>query len=103
MNNILSNIWFVAAIWMGLALIASIVSIRLRVSAALIEILIGIIAGNFLGIHQSTDWINFLAMLGSSVITFFAGAEIDPVSLKANLRPGLVIGILSFLLPFSPD
>lgn len=100
MSSVLNNIWFVAAIWMGLAFVASIVSIRLRVSVALIEILIGIIAGNFLGIHQSTDWINFLAMLGSGVITFLAGAEIDPVSLKANLRPSLVIGILSFLLPF---
>ncbi|HVU93699.1 MAG TPA: cation:proton antiporter [Puia sp.] len=93
MTNILSNIWFVAAIWMGLALIASIVSIRLKVSVALIEILVGV--------HQTTDWINFLAMLGSGVITFLAGAEIDPVSLKANLRPSLVIGILSFLLPFA--
>ncbi len=100
MDNILSNIWFVAAIWMALALIASIISIRLGVSVALIEILIGIIAGNFLGIHQTTEWINFLAMLGSGVITFLAGAEIDPVSLKANIRPSLVIGILSFILPF---
>ncbi|MES1249402.1 MAG: cation:proton antiporter, partial [Chitinophaga rupis] len=100
MSSILNNIWFVAAIWMGLALIASLISIRLKVSVALIEILIGILAGNFLGIHHTTDWINFLAMLGSGVITFLAGAEIDPVSLKANLRPSLVIGILSFLIPF---
>lgn len=100
MNTIMTNIWFVAAIWMGLAFIASIVSIRLKVSVALIEIFTGIIAGNFLGIHQTTDWINFLAMLGSGVITFLAGAEIDPVSLKANLRPSLIIGVLSFLIPF---
>jgi Kef-type K+ transport system membrane component KefB len=100
MNNILSNIWFVAAIWMGLALIASLISIRLKITVALIEIFTGIFAGNFLGIHQTTDWINFLAMLGSGVITFLAGAEIDPVSLKANLRPSLVIGVLSFIIPF---
>ena len=100
MSSILNNIWFVAAIWMGLALIASIISIRLAVSVALVEILVGIVAGNFLGIHQSTDWINFLAMLGSGVITFLAGAEIDPVSLKANLKPSLVIGALSFFIPF---
>jgi Kef-type K+ transport system membrane component KefB len=100
MSNILNNIWFLAAIWMGLAFIASIISIRLRVSVALIEILIGVIAGNYLGIHKTTDWINFLAMLGSGIITFLAGAEIDPVSLKANLRPSLVIGILSFFTPF---
>jgi Kef-type K+ transport system membrane component KefB len=98
--HITDNIWFVAAIWMGLAFIASLISIRLGVAVALIEILVGIIAGNFLGIHQTTDWINFLAMLGSGVVTFLAGAEIDPVSLQANLKQSLLIGILSFLLPF---
>ena len=51
----LENIWFVAAIWMGLAFIASLISIRLGVSVALIEILIGVIAGNFLGIHKTTE------------------------------------------------
>jgi Kef-type K+ transport system membrane component KefB len=97
---ILENIWFVAAIWMGLALIASIISIRLGISVALIEILIGVIAGNFLGIHKTTEWINFLAMLGSGVLTFLAGAEIDPVSLKSNIKASFTIGFLSFLLPF---
>ena len=96
----LENIWFVAAIWMGLAFVASLISIRLGVSVALIEILIGVIAGNFLGIHKTTEWINFLAMLGSGVLTFLAGAEIDPVSLKSNLKASFVIGSLSFLLPF---
>ena len=100
MSYILSNIWFVAALWMGLALIASVISIRMKIAVALIEILIGIIAGNFLGIHASADWINFLAMLGSGVITFLAGAEIDPASLKAHIRPALIIGVLSFLIPF---
>jgi len=96
----LENIWFVAAIWMGLALIASLISIRLGISVALVEILIGVIAGNFLGIHKTTEWINFLAMLGSGVLTFLAGAEIDPASLKANIKASFAIGFLSFLLPF---
>jgi len=96
----LENIWFVAAIWMGLALIASIISIRLGISVALIEILVGVIAGNFLGIHKTTEWINFLAMLGSGVLTFLAGAEIDPVSLKSNIKASMAIGVSSFLLPF---
>lgn len=95
-----NNIWFVAALWMGLALIASIVSIRLKVAVALIEILVGVIAGNFLGIHATTDWINFLAMLGSGVITFLAGAEIDPASLRSHWKPALTIGLLSFFVPF---
>lgn len=96
----LENIWFVAAIWMGLALIASLISIRLGISVALIEILVGVIAGNFLGIHKTTEWINFLAMLGSGVLTFLAGAEIDPNSLKTNLKASFTIGTISFLLPF---
>ena len=99
------NIWYIAAIWMGLAFIASLISIRLGISVALIEILVGVIVGNihFHGgqhILQTTDWTNFLAMLGSGVLTFLAGAEIDPVSLRANLRASLTIGIVSFLLPF---
>lgn len=96
----LENIWFVAAIWMGLALIASLISIRVGISVALIEILVGVIAGNFLGIHKTTEWINFLAMLGSGVLTFLAGAEIDPASLKTNLKASFTIGSISFLLPF---
>jgi Kef-type K+ transport system membrane component KefB len=96
----LDNIWFVAAIWMGLAFIASLISIRLGISVALVEIFVGVIAGNFLGIHQTTQWIDFLAMLGSGVLTFLAGAEIDPVSLRENLKKSLAIGIVSFALPF---
>jgi Kef-type K+ transport system membrane component KefB len=99
-SDIFQNIWFVAAIWMGLALIASLVSIRLGISVALIEILIGVLAGNFLHLQASNEWINFLALLGSAVLTFLAGAEIDPRSLKANLRVSGLIGILSFGVPF---
>jgi len=94
------NVWFIAAIWMALALSASLISIWVGISVALVEILVGVIAGNFLGIHATTDWINFLALLGSGVLTFLAGAEIDPHSLKTNLRASGLIGILSFGVPF---
>jgi Kef-type K+ transport system membrane component KefB len=94
------NVWFIAAIWMALALSASLISIWAGISVALVEILAGVIAGNFLGIHATTDWINFLALLGSGVLTFLAGAEIDPRSLKANLRASGLIGVLSFGVPF---
>jgi Kef-type K+ transport system membrane component KefB len=94
------NVWFVSAIWMALALVASLISIWTGISVALIEILVGVVAGNFLHLQANTDWINFLALLGSGVLTFLAGAEIDPVSLKANLRASLLIGIISFAAPF---
>jgi Kef-type K+ transport system membrane component KefB len=97
---ITQNVWFVAAIWMALAFAASLISIWTGISVALIEILVGVIAGNFLGVHATTEWINFLALLGSGVLTFLAGAEIDPRSLKANLRISGLIGVLSFGAPF---
>jgi len=94
------NIWFTAAIWVGMAFAASLISIRTGISVALVEIFFGIGAGN-LGVHGTTEWIDFLAMLGSGVLTFLAGAEIDPVSLKKHLKPSLTIGIVSFTVPFA--
>src|SRR5713226_8347960 len=99
-NIVFGNVWLVAAIWMALALVASLVSIRTGISVALIEIFIGVIAGNFLHLTASNEWINFLALLGSGVLTFLAGAEIDPRSLKTNLLASLLIGVLSFAVPF---
>src|SRR5213595_2834204 len=95
------NVWFIAAIWMGLALAASLVSIWSGISVALIEILVGVLAGNFLHLQANNEWIAFLAMLGSGVLTFLAGAEIDPRSLKSNLRASALIGVISFAVPFA--
>jgi Kef-type K+ transport system membrane component KefB len=94
-----TNVWLVAAAWMALALAASLISIRVGVSVALIEILIGIAAGNFLGLH-SAPWIDFLATFGAGLLTFLAGAEIEPDALKRHLKPALAIGLASFFAPF---
>src|ERR1017187_10492347 len=99
------NLWMIAAFWMALAFLASLISIRLGISVALVEIVVGVIVGNLHGAGQApllhtTEWTNFLATLGSGVLTFLAGAEIDPTSLRANLRASMSIGVLSFLLPF---
>jgi Kef-type K+ transport system membrane component KefB len=94
-----SNVWLAASVWMALALIASLISIRIGISVALIEILIGVAAGNFLGVH-TTPWIDFLATFGAGLLTFLAGAEIDPDSLRRHLKPAIVIGVVSFLAPF---
>ena len=95
----MQNVWFMAAAWMGLTFVASILSIRIGVSVALLEIGAGIIAGNFFG-FQTTEWINFLATFGAGLLTFLAGAEIDPQSLRAHLKVSLTIGTVSFLVPF---
>src|SRR5437588_4595819 len=91
--------YFVASLWMALALAASIISIRLGISVALAEIGLGVIGGNFLGIN-TTPWIDFLASFGSVLLTFLAGAEIDPESLRKQLKPSLAIGGIGFLFPF---
>jgi Kef-type K+ transport system membrane component KefB len=95
----MDNVWLIASIWMALALAASLVSIRLGISVALIEILMGIIAGNLVHLH-SAPWIDFLATFGSGLLTFLAGAEIDPDSLRRHLKPAAAIGAVSFLAPF---
>jgi Kef-type K+ transport system membrane component KefB len=97
------NIYYVAAIWLGMALLASVVSIKIAVPAALVEIVVGALAGNIPGIQQhvsQTEVVTFLASVGSLVLTFLAGAEIDPVSLRGHWKASLSIGLVSFALPF---
>lgn len=96
------NVYAIAAIWIGMALAASLISIRIGVSVALVEILVGAVVGNLpgsTGYVQQTQFTSFLATLGSVLLTFLAGAEIDPVSLRRHWRPSLAIGFVSFLLP----
>lgn len=89
----------IAAQWIFLALAATIISIRLGISVALMEIAVGVIGGNAMHL-EITPWVTFLAGFGAVVLTFLAGAEIDPESVRGNLKESLVIGFLSFLLPF---
>jgi Kef-type K+ transport system membrane component KefB len=95
----MAQTWLTAALWVGLALIASWLSIRTAISVALVEIVVGALAGNLLHLHP-TDWVNFLAGLGSVLLTFLAGAEIEPYALRKHWKPALVIGFVSFLAPF---
>ncbi len=93
------NVDFTAALWIGLALIASLISIRTGISVALTEIFVGVLAGNFLHIHTN-DSINFLAGFGSVLLTFLAGAEIDPASFRRHFKSSMVIGLVGFFAPF---
>lgn len=93
------NIWLDAAFWVGLALVASIISVHLGISVAMVEIMVGVIGGNFLGLH-TTPWVDFLAGFGSVLLTFLAGAEVDPAVLKSKFKESMSIGVVSFLFPF---
>jgi Kef-type K+ transport system membrane component KefB len=95
----MDNQWFQAALWMGLALIATLLSVRIAISIALLEIMVGVIGGNFLPL-QRTEWVNFLAGFGSILLTFLAGAEVEPQILRKKFKESIGIGFLSFLMPF---
>ncbi len=82
-----------------LILLASVASVELGISVALIEISLGVIAGNFLGL-SSPPWMDFLASFGSIFLTFLAGAEVDPRAMQETLKESVLIGGVSFAAPF---
>lgn len=88
-----------ATILAALVLIAAVVSVEFGVSVAIIEITLGVVAANLFGIG-STPWIDFVGSFAGIVLTFLAGAEVDPALLRREWKPAVVIGGLSFLLPF---
>ena len=93
------NIWFESALWIGLALIASLCSIWVTISVALTEIVIGAIGGNILGLPL-TPWINYLAGFGAILLTFLAGTEIDPRVVRRHFWSSMTIGITGFIAPY---
>ncbi|MGC1334795.1 MAG: cation:proton antiporter [Candidatus Cybelea sp.] len=93
------NMWMVAGAWMLLAAISAFVAIRIKMPAALVEIIVGMLAGNLIALRTNA-WIDFVAGFGSILLTFLAGAEIDPVVLRRQLLPSTVLGAASFGAPF---
>jgi len=96
--------WGVAAIWLGLAVLATLISVGLRLSVALTEILVGVAAGALLGkdlLQTNASWVAFLAGVGSVLLTFPAGAELDPETLRRSWKKALSIGLAGFFAPFS--
>ena len=81
-----------------LVFISSLISLRFGLSVAIIEILLGAIAGNF-GV-QPDDWMLYLASFGGILLTFLAGTEIDTRLMKEKFKESFLIGTFSFLLPF---
>ncbi|HBC96419.1 MAG TPA: potassium transporter Kef [Clostridium sp.] len=91
--------WLLFSKWIVLSIIAGIIAYYSGISISLVEILVGIAAGNVMNL-TTNQWIDFLAGAGSIILTFQAGAEIDHDILKSNLKQSLFIGILSFAAPF---
>ena len=103
----MANPWALAALWVGLALLATLFAIWFRISTALSEIVVGTVAQLVIGVYigvvglqGNTQWITFLAGTGAIVLTFLAGAELDPLVFKAKWREAMVIGLAGFFGPF---
>ncbi|QLH54019.1 MAG: Na+/H+ antiporter [Candidatus Kapaibacterium sp.] len=101
------EIYFIATIWLALAILATIFANHFKISMALMEICIGAIASYvatyFFGsdlLKADSEWLKFIAGSGAIILTFLAGAELDPASLKAKLKESSVIGLIGFLAPF---
>jgi Kef-type K+ transport system membrane component KefB len=97
----------IATLWIALGLVATLVASRLRISSALTEIVIGIGAAAVAGRLSEPDafgaklpWLTFLAGTGSVVLTFLAGAELDPAVLRAKWKEVWVVGLIGFFAPF---
>jgi Kef-type K+ transport system membrane component KefB len=103
----MENVWLLAAVWVGLALVATLLGIWLKISTALTEIVVGTVAQLIIGALVGTEalgaksgWVAFLAGTGAIVLTFLAGAELDPVIFRTKWKEATVVGLVGFFGPF---
>ncbi|MBI3376367.1 MAG: cation:proton antiporter [Betaproteobacteria bacterium] len=103
----MTEFWALAALWFALALAAALLSIWLRVATALSEIIVGTIAQLLIGALIGTaalgadqGWIKFLSGTGAIVLTFLAGAELDPEVFRRKWKEATAVGLVSFFAPF---
>lgn len=93
------QLWWEASIWILLALVSSLLSLKIGISVALVEIIVGIIAGNT--IHPNiTPWVKFLSSFGAVILTFLAGAELERDVIKKYWKESLIFGLIGFFAPF---
>jgi Kef-type K+ transport system membrane component KefB len=98
-RDAMDNQWLVSALWIGLALVSALVSIRIGLSVALVEIVVGAVGGNLVGL-PITPWVNYLAGVGAILLTFLAGAEVDPIVVRKHFAASMSIGVMGFFAPF---
>jgi Kef-type K+ transport system membrane component KefB len=103
----MEQVWFSAALWLVLALVATMLSIWFRISTALSEIVVGTVAQLIIGALIGTEvlgaksaWVGFLAGTGAIVLTFLAGAELDPGIFRTKWKEAMGVGLVGFFAPF---
>jgi glutathione-regulated potassium-efflux system ancillary protein KefC len=101
------QIFTIAACWLGLAVISSVLAYHLRISIALVEICVGVVVaavathmGKFDLLGADSEWLRFLASAGAVLLTFLAGAELEPEVIQRKLKEVTVVGLVGFFAPF---
>ena len=90
----------IAALLAGTILVASMVSIEIGISVALIELFAGIVVGNAFNLAVPV-WLAFVGSFAGIVLVFQAGAEVDVPQFRREWRASLSIGLVSFAAPFA--
>jgi Kef-type K+ transport system membrane component KefB len=106
-EDVMEQLFTTAALWLALAIVSALIASALRLSIALVEICVGVLVGAVIAwqaagdvLALNADWVRFLASVGAVVLTFLAGAEIDPHILKLKWREVAAVGLIGFLAPF---
>ncbi len=97
----------IASLWLALAVFSAIIAYHLRISIALIEICVGVVIaaiatsmGKVDGLGFNLDWLRFLASSGAILLTFLAGAELEPRIIRTQLKEVSIVGLIGFIAPF---
>jgi Kef-type K+ transport system membrane component KefB len=103
----MESIFTIASLWLGLAVLSAIIAYHLKISIALVEICVGIFAAtvtnHFFGpgvFGSNLEWLRFLASSGAVMLTFLAGAELDPKVIRTQWLEVTIIGLVGFFAPF---
>jgi len=103
----MENIYLLAAFWFFAAVLATVLANRLKISIALMEIMVGAVIGYAAynlnltnNLSLNADWLKFCTGVGAILLTFLAGAELNPDAMKSKIKEVSVIGLIGFFAPF---
>jgi Kef-type K+ transport system membrane component KefB len=104
----MDSIYTLAAFWFLAAVLSTVLANRLKISIALMEIIIGAVVGyaafhlNFTDkLSLNADWLKFCTGVGAILLTFLAGAELNPDVMKSKLKEVSIVGFIGFFAPFT--
>lgn len=103
----MEQLYTIASLWLGLAVLSAIIAYHFRISIALVEICVGVATaavaaffGKTEALGSNMEWLRFLASAGAVLLTFLAGAELDPDVMRTKLKEVTVVGLFGFFAPF---